>query len=123
LATEAKPAGEIAEVSQGRELIDGGEFKCDIEGCNNFRTADPVAWRTHCREKGHLIEGEAPCSYCGARVMGKFAYPEEGSPIGAVCDKCFDRVIKPNLELREQTKAAQAQQQPGQPPQEGTGGA
>jgi hypothetical protein len=109
-----------AEVTQGRELIDGGEFKCNIEGHGDFHTADPVEWRKHCRDTGHTVEGEAPCLYCGKRVTGKFPYPAEGKPVGATCEECLETYVKPAIAMIEQQKAAGAQAQQQQPGQPGT---
>ena len=101
----AEPATK-AEVKQGRELIEGGDFKCGIEGHGDFRSADPIAWRKHCRDTGHLLGGEAPCLYCGNKVVGEFPYPDEGQPIGAICPNCLNKYVKPSIALAEKNEAA-----------------
>jgi hypothetical protein len=106
LSTKAPEPATKAEVKQGRELIEGGDFKCDIEGHGNIRTADPIEWRKHCRETGHLLGGEAPCLYCGTKVIGEFPYPDEGQPIGAICPACLEKHVKPALAMAEKNAAA-----------------
>jgi len=111
-AEPATKAEVKTEVKQGRELIEGGDFKCNIEGHGDFRTADPIAWRKHCRETGHLLGGEAPCIFCNNKVIGEFVYPDEGQPVGAVCPDCMDKRVKPQLALNEKNAAAKAKAAP-----------
>lgn len=78
-------------------------FKCGI--CQK-------AWDTkaeyedHCKAEPqkHLQEGRAPCIYCQTEVVGIFPFTKDMEPTPAICDKCFEAVVKPAIAAREAEK-------------------
>lgn len=79
------------------DLIEGGTYKCYIhpnEDGKPFETASTTEWEAHCIETKHIQVGEAPCIYCGTKVVGEFKFKGKDKPVGAVCDPCKEEYLK-----------------------------
>jgi hypothetical protein len=74
-------------------------------------------YETHCKEEParHLTYGDAPCIYCKKIVHSPkanpiFPFSKETETTPAVCDACFDSVVKPGLIASGRMKAETPQQ-------------
>lgn len=89
------------------EMIEGGNFKClthpNVDG-SVFETNNRKEWDEHCIKSGHTVSGHAPCLYCKtSTVVNEAPYQPIGVPIPAICDKCMEKHVKPQIAKAEAT--------------------
>lgn len=61
-------------------------------------------YEEHCKlePQRHLQDGQAPCIYCQTIVtFNGLPFTKDSEPTPAICDECFDSVVKPAIEARK----------------------
>jgi len=73
--------------------------------CSNCKVAYDTKeeYEEHCKSEPqrHLQDGQAPCIYCQEIVtFNGLPFTKDAEPTPAICDECFDTVVKPAIDAR-----------------------